>query len=959
MKKKPWKYLLAWLMVVCMAGNILSVYPVFAEEAAVQSEPIRVSCVGDSLTYGYRSSDPKTKSYPARLQELLGDGYLVQNFGRNSTTLLKNTDMPYVNQKEYQDSLASNPDIVIIMLGANDSKAKYWDKGGREQFASDAKELVLAYQNLPSKPRVIFATCPACYYADAADIRGNVVEDEIVPMQREIAEENGWEMIDMFALAADKGRLCHSDGHFNDIGYYYEAECMYAAVTGEAFVPEGLPVANIEGLSEHPGNEAKYAVDDDYTTLWHSEWEPMAPRENHVLTLELEERSMAEGICYLPRQDQSTNGTITEYEVQISNDGGATYTKAAEGSWAADASWKKCQFQKPMAATHIKLISKNAVDSNSSAAEIRIVGSVYTAESLSEARVNLQADYNSYQQRFTDETLYEAESWTAFMENMQIVQSKMNQDNLTLTEVNSIGKALRESVLSLQKKEAEPLDIEKSMKRKYYMTQDRETILPYRIYLPKGYTPEKKYPLVLYLHGAGERGGDNAVQLTASNYSFFEKILGTERNKYEAIIIAPQCPTNQQWVDTPWADGCYSLDDVQESNEMQAVEELLSELQKTYSINKNRIYAVGFSMGGFGVWDLMMRNPDLLAAAVPIAGAGDPTKAEQIKDVPIWCSHGTDDTTVPYAKSTPVMAEALQTAGSAKMCYTEYAGKGHLIVSEVCAEGEFLSWLFGQKKEMEVTDLSDAVLAAENKDPNLYTEESYQAFLEALSKAWALLADDSAQQDEIDNALLELEEAERGLKEKPKEVMTPEPLKAPEILSVSRKSKSITVSWSPVSNASGYEVSYCTTGGYTSVLIMGQSVASYQLNQTNANTVYQFRIRAYRDVNGQKYYSDYSAWNTKSVDIPKVKSVSAKKSGKAIRIKWKKILGASGYKILRGNRKKGKFKVVGTIKKGKKVTFLDKKVKAGKQYYYKVCAISKSGAHTAEGPLSAAKSAKF
>ena len=162
--------------------------------------------------------------------------------------------------------------------------------------------------------------------------------------------------------------------HFLDAGYFYEAECMYEAVTGEAFLPEALPLADIRGLTQQHGNEALYAADNDYTTIWHSAWEPAAPRQDHVLILELRERSLVEGIRYLPRQDKATNGIITEYEIQISNDGGKSYTKAAEGTWNADASWKQAQFEKPAAATHLKILAKAGAGGHSSAAEIRVDG---------------------------------------------------------------------------------------------------------------------------------------------------------------------------------------------------------------------------------------------------------------------------------------------------------------------------------------------------------------------------------------------------------------------------------------------------------------------------------------------------------------------------------------------------------------------------------------------------------
>ena len=970
MKKIIWKTMWIWVMVFCITKATCFMQTVFAAESAAfvsddahtEGETIRIACVGDSLTFGYVSGNPQTKSYPVRLQEMLGDGYTVMNFGRNSATLLTGTDLAYEDQQEYQNSLASDPDIVIIMLGTNDSKAKYWEEGGREKFAEDARKLVSTYQNLPSKPEVIFASSPACLYALKTDIRGNIIEDEIVPMQRKLAKENGWKFIDMFARTSEKDFLYHSDGvHFLDAGYFYEAECMYEAVTGEAFLPEALPLADIRGLTQQHGNEALYAADNDYTTIWHSAWEPAAPRQDHVLILELRERSLVEGIRYLPRQDKATNGIITEYEIQISNDGGKSYTKAAEGTWNADASWKQAQFEKPAAATHLKILAKAGAGGHSSAAEIRVDGSAYTPQSPAEARECLQADYEAYERNYTDETLYEASAWKLFRENMQAVQKRMEQEDLSLAEAAVLSQNLREAVLSLLKKETEVLDIKKAMQRKFYIEEDG-TILPYRMYLPEGYSPEKKYPLVLFLHGAGERGSTNTAQLTNSNKDFFERMLGSERNDYPAIIVAPQCPNNEQWVDTPWADGCYRMQEVAKSNEMKAVEGLLASLMETYSINQNRLYAVGFSMGAFGVWDLMMRNPNLLAAAVPIAGAGDPAQAENIKDVSIWCFHGADDPTVPCETSTPVMAAALQEAGSNRIRYTEYpAGTyedGHLIASGVYAEDELLPWLFEQRIEMDTAELSNAISQAEQKNPADYTAESYRQFSEALMNAKEVLSDDSAQQEQIDDALQKLNGAAGRLEKRPKEPLKPKPMEVPQIFGTIRKAANIFVSWNAVSHASGYEVSYSISGTYKTAAVAGGAVTSCVIEGTDGNSVYTFRIRAYQDVNGQRYYTDYSKWNATSVSIPKPKLSSLKKAGKHIRVKWKKVSGATGYQIMRKIGKKGKFKTIATIKKGKTIKYTDKKVKKGKKYYYKICAVVTSGTNTSVGPYSAVKNVK-
>lgn len=90
---------------------------------------------------------------------------------------------------------------------------------------------------------------------------------------------------------------------------------------------------------------------------------------------------------------------------------------------------------------------------------------------------------------------------------------------------------------------------------------------------------------------------------------------------YDCIMVAPQIGTDSQWVNTPWADGSYDLSETPESASMQAVEELLEKLCGDYRVDRDRLYLVGISMGGYGVWDMAMRSPDLFAAAVPICGA--------------------------------------------------------------------------------------------------------------------------------------------------------------------------------------------------------------------------------------------------------------------------------------------------------------------------------------------------
>ena len=222
-----------------------------------------------------------------------------------------------------------------------------------------------------------------------------------------------------------------------------------------------------------------------------------------------------------------------------------------------------------------------------------------------------------------------------------------------------------------------------------------KTVLPYRIYVPFNYSPDKSYPLIVNLHGAGLRGNDNERQFALLDTMFNDPSMQLD----EAIIIMPQCPSGQQWVDTAWVRGSYSINKVAESNELRAVVELVRQLQKTYPVDSSRIYALGFSMGGYGTWDLLMRHPDLFCAGVPMCGAGDPTQAQMLAQIPIWAVHCEKDPTVPVSGSRDMVA-AIEAAGGNKLHYTELKTEmaDHDAWTYTYSNHEIFTWLLSQKK---------------------------------------------------------------------------------------------------------------------------------------------------------------------------------------------------------------------------------------------------------------------
>ena len=220
------------------------------------------------------------------------------------------------------------------------------------------------------------------------------------------------------------------------------------------------------------------------------------------------------------------------------------------------------------------------------------------------------------------------------------------------------------------------------------------TRLLYRYYIPSNYSADKEYPIYVNLHGAGLRGSDNKRPL-----SFVKQLFRNEKYTMdEYIVLVPQCPENEKWVDIIWKDGSYNLADVPESNEFQALVALIESMKKEYSVDEDRIWAAGFSMGGYGTWNLLINHPDLFCAGVPMCGAGAPDAAERILNTPVWAVHGVKDPTVPVSGSRE-MVEAIQKLGGTKVRYTELPDHDHDVWTYTYSNEEIFTWLFSQSKQ--------------------------------------------------------------------------------------------------------------------------------------------------------------------------------------------------------------------------------------------------------------------
>ncbi len=214
--------------------------------------------------------------------------------------------------------------------------------------------------------------------------------------------------------------------------------------------------------------------------------------------------------------------------------------------------------------------------------------------------------------------------------------------------------------------------------------------LQYRLYIPKAYDCGEKYPLVVFLHGAGERGSDNEAQLKQAVQVMFNDPTSPI---YDSIVIAPQCPQISQWVLTPWVEGNYPACDVPESRELECVCAVMDEITGEYNVDRDRVYVTGLSMGGFGTWDLLSRHGARFAAGMPICGGGDPAYAKLLTRIPIRTFHGSEDDAVPV-NGTRRMYAAIRRAGGENIDYTEFDGAGHHIWDMVYGDRDNIDWLF-------------------------------------------------------------------------------------------------------------------------------------------------------------------------------------------------------------------------------------------------------------------------
>lgn len=217
----------------------------------------------------------------------------------------------------------------------------------------------------------------------------------------------------------------------------------------------------------------------------------------------------------------------------------------------------------------------------------------------------------------------------------------------------------------------------------------------YRLLFPHNYNRDydkndknKKYPLVLFLHGAGERGDSSLTVKHIGVWALQEK----NREKYECFVLVPQCEKNNKWVEVDWAADSHTQPK-EMSKYMDLTVQLLDKIETELPIDSTKIYLTGLSMGGYGTWDLAARFPQKFAAIVPVCGGADEKTADSLKNMPIWVFHGALDQTVKPQRSQR-MVEAVKKTGNAAIHYTEYPKVKHASWKPAYEDEKMWKWLF-------------------------------------------------------------------------------------------------------------------------------------------------------------------------------------------------------------------------------------------------------------------------
>ncbi len=223
---------------------------------------------------------------------------------------------------------------------------------------------------------------------------------------------------------------------------------------------------------------------------------------------------------------------------------------------------------------------------------------------------------------------------------------------------------------------------------------DGADTIPYLLYTSDKAASSDTLPaLVVFLHGAGERGNDNYQQLRHCVRFFIHDSVSQH---YPFLLLLPQCPEDQRWVNTDWRLPAHKME-AEPTAQMRTVKAIIDSLKRAHAIDTSRIYICGISMGGFGTWDALQRYPETFAAAIAICGGGDPAYASRIKNIPLYIFHGERDKLVKPIRSSQ-MYRALKRLHSKDLHYINYADLGHFCWDKAFSTPGIFQWLFSKQK---------------------------------------------------------------------------------------------------------------------------------------------------------------------------------------------------------------------------------------------------------------------
>lgn len=198
--------------------------------ASCEKEPVRIACVGDSITFGHGIENRDHDTYPAILDSLLGPDYDVRNFGISGRTLMNSGDFPYTNEQIYQEALAFMPQIVTIALGTNDSKPQNWVF--QQDFKKDLVSLINSFKELDTNPEILLCL-PTPAMGNAWNINDSIIYNGVIPYINEVADEMGLDVIDLNTPFQSQRRYFPDTIHPNEEGHQKIADIFYTAISSK------------------------------------------------------------------------------------------------------------------------------------------------------------------------------------------------------------------------------------------------------------------------------------------------------------------------------------------------------------------------------------------------------------------------------------------------------------------------------------------------------------------------------------------------------------------------------------------------------------------------------------------------------------------------------------------------------------------------------------------------------